>query len=85
MLYESKTWCLKEKELTILQRIERAIVRAIYGVKMMDRKSTDKLMDMLGLNETLDKMAKTNGVRWYDHILRREKMVMFYRRHWNLN
>jgi len=23
----------------------------------MDRKNTDKLMDMLGLNETLDKMA----------------------------
>ena len=42
------------------------------GVKMMDRKNTDELMDMLGLHETMDKMAKANGVRWYGHILRRE-------------
>ena len=29
-------------------------------------------MKMLGLNETLDKMAKVNGVLWYGHIVRRD-------------
>ena len=28
-----------------------------------DRKNTEELMKMLGLRETLDKMAKANGVK----------------------
>ena len=27
---------------------------------------------MLGLEETLDKMAKMNGVLWYKHVVRRD-------------
>ena len=30
-----------------------------------------KLMEMLGLKETVVQMAKANGVRWYGHVLRR--------------
>ena len=30
-------------------------------------------MVMLGLEETIDKMAKANGVCWYGHVLRREE------------
>jgi len=41
------------KELSILRRTERAMVRAMCGLKLLDRKNTDELMDMLGLNETL--------------------------------
>ena len=26
---------------------------------------------MLGLKETLDTMAKANGVRWYEHVIQR--------------
>ena len=48
MLDESETWCLREKELAILRRIERVMVKAMRGVKLMDRKNTDKLMDILG-------------------------------------
>ena len=49
------------------------MVRAICGVKLMDKKNTEDLMDMLGLKETVDRLAKANGVRWYGHVLRREK------------
>ena len=59
---------LEGKELAILQKTERAM----SGVKMMDRKNTNKLMDMLEFNEIMDKVAKPNGVRWYKHALRRE-------------
>ena len=30
-------------------------------------------MEMLGLKKTLDKMVKANGVRWYGHMIRRDK------------
>ena len=31
---------------------------------------------MLGLRETIDGLAKANGVRWYGHVLRREENVL---------
>ena len=44
---------------------ERAMLRAMCGVKLIDMKTTEELMDMLGQNEALDKLAKANGVQWY--------------------
>ena len=60
MLYGSNTNRLTEKELAILRRTEKAMC----GVKMMNSRNTDKLMDVLVLDETMDKMAKTNYGIW---------------------
>ena len=57
--------------MAILRRNEREMVRAMCGVKLMERRTED-LMEMLGLKETVVQMAKANGVRWYGHVLRRE-------------
>ena len=62
MLHGSETWCLRESEMAILRRTERALVRSVSGVKLVDRKKMEALMEMLGLKETLDRMAKVNGV-----------------------
>ena len=62
---------LIEKEVGILRRRERAMVRAICGAKLADRKNTQDMMDMLGLNQTIDKMAKASGVRWLGHVFRK--------------
>ena len=73
MLYGSETWCLNENEMSILRRTERAMMRAMCGVKLMDRKKSDELMEMLGLEGRVEQLAKANGVRWYGHVLRREE------------
>ena len=65
MLYGSETWCLRENEVAILRRTERAMVRAMCGAKLMEKKRTEGLMEMLGLEEIVVHMAKVNGVRWY--------------------
>ena len=70
MLYGSETWCLRENEMIILKRIERAMVRSICGVKLVDGKNIEDLMKMLGLKETLDKMAQANGVTWFGGMRR---------------
>ena len=72
MLYGSETWCLRENKMAILKRTERAMMRSMCGVKLVDRKKMEDLMEMLGLMETLDRMAKANGVRWYGHVIRRD-------------
>ena len=55
-------------EVAILRRTERAMC----GAKPMEKKRTEDLMEMLGLRETAVQMAKANGVRWYEHVLRRD-------------
>jgi len=40
----------------------------------MDRRNTEELMTVLGLEGSLDRMAKASSMRWYGHVLRR----MFY-------
>ena len=39
----------------------------------MDRKNME---EMFGLKETLDRMAKANGVRWYGHVILRKAMML---------
>ena len=40
------------------------MVRAMCDAKLMEKKRTRDLMEMLGLKETVVQMAKANGVRW---------------------
>ena len=47
-------------------------MRAMCSQKIVNRKTTEEQMDMLGLQETIDRLATANGVRWYGHVLRRD-------------
>ena len=58
--------------MAILRRTERAMVRAMCGTKLMEKKRTEELREMLGLKETVVQMGKVNGVRWYEHVLKRD-------------
>ena len=71
MLYRSEAWCLREKEMAILRRTERAMIRAMCGVKLLNRRNSEELMDMCK-KESLDRMAKASSIRWYGHVLRKE-------------
>ena len=58
--------------MAILRMTKRVLVRVMCGAKLMKKKGTGDLMEMLGLKETVVQMAKVNGVRWYGHVLRRD-------------
>ena len=72
MSHRSGKWCLSENEMAILRRTEREMMRAsaiMCGVKLMDKKRTDYLMEMFGLEESVVQMAKANAVRWYGQMM----------------
>ena len=46
--------------MAILRRTERAMIRAMCGVKLLDRRNSEELM------------AKASSMRWYSHVLRKE-------------
>ena len=52
-------------------------MRAMCGQKVVDRKTTEEQMDILGLKETINQLATANGVRWYGHVLRRDDDSVF--------
>ena len=64
--------CLRENEMAVLRRTEKAMIRAMCGVKMTEKRSSQELMSLLGLKDTLDGLARVSGVRWYGHVLRRD-------------
>ena len=76
MLYGSEAWCLREKEMAILRamilKTKRAIIRAMCGVKLLDQRNSEELMDMLSIKESLDRMAEASSMRWYGHVLRKD-------------
>jgi len=49
------------------------MVRTMCGVKLLEKKRTEELTGMLGPEERIITLAKTNGVRWYKHVLRKDK------------
>ena len=55
---------MRENEMAILRRTKRAMVRAMCGAKLMEKKSAEDLMEMLSMKETVVQMAKMNRVRW---------------------
>ena len=54
----------------ILGRTEGSMVIAMCGIQLKSRKIFTDLKLMLGLNETMDRLAMANSVHWYGHVLR---------------
>ena len=58
--------------MAVLRRTERAMARAMCGAKLMEKKRTEDIMEMLGLKEMVIQMAKASEAKWYRHVLRRD-------------
>ena len=63
ILYGSETWCLRKREVELLRRTKRALIRAMCGVKLRDRKNTKELMQMLGVALPIQRMVRAAAVR----------------------
>ena len=55
-------WCLRENEMMILGRIEKAI-RTICECKLIEKRGGQELVDMLGLEDCLDRTVKAVGMQ----------------------
>ena len=54
LLYGSETWCLRENEMAISRRNEKAMIRAMCGVEIIEKRRSQELMSLLGLKNTLN-------------------------------
>ena len=58
-----------KNEMVFLRKIKKAMMRATCGVKLIERRSSQEVMDFVGLVEILDRLSWATGVRWYGHVL----------------
>ena len=63
----------------ILRRTEKAMMRAMCGVKIIEKRRSQEVMSLVGIKDTLDGLARASGVRWYGHVLRRDNGDVFRR------
>ena len=61
---------VSKNEIAILGRTEKAMMRAMRGVKIIEKMSQEH--EFAGFNRYLDGLARASGVRWYGHVLRRD-------------
>ena len=71
MLYGREKWCLRKNEVAILRTADISIMKVMCGVKLMDKRNTEDLMEMLGWKEAADKLARAIRMSLYNHVLRR--------------
>ena len=48
------------------------MIRAMCGVELIEKRSSEELVELLGLEETLHRLNKTKRIRWYWDVLRRD-------------
>ena len=62
---------LERKRNGNFEKNRKGTIQAMCGVKVLDRRNSEVLMNMLGIKESLDRMAKASSIRWYGHVLRK--------------
>ena len=71
ILYGSETWPVKMEDNQRLRRTEMSMIRWICGVKLKERKSSDELRNLLGLDSILVEMQRKR-LRWFGHVERHD-------------
>jgi hypothetical protein len=74
LVYGSETWALKVSDTQQLERTERMMVRWMCGVSLKDRKSSQELLDRLGIVGVAERMVRSR-LRWFGHVEHKVLMI----------
>ena len=74
MLHGGETWAPNVLDLQLLQRNDRAMVRWICRVKLIDHVHTDQLLIKLGVIDIIE-CLRLHQLRWYGHVVRSTAMI----------
>ena len=70
LIYGTETWAMKADDLSSLERTERMMVRWMCGVSLKDRKRSEDLCNLLGINRVAD-VVRRGRLRWFGHLERK--------------
>ena len=70
-MHGSETWPMKVKHELKLNRTEMSMIRCMCGVKLNERKKSEELRELLGL-EPVSLMIKKSRLRWFRRVERKD-------------
>ena len=70
LIYGTETWAMKADDLRSLERTERMMVRWMCGVSLKDRRRSEDLCNLLGINCVAD-VVRHGRLRWFGHLERK--------------
>ena len=66
LTYGTETWAMKTENLHSLERAARMMVRWMCGVSLKDRKRSEDLYSLLGV-QSVAKVVRRGRLRWFGH------------------
>ena len=66
-MHGSKTWPMKVDHELKLNCTEMNMIRWMFGVKLNERKKSEELGELLGL-EPVSFVTKKSRLRWFEHV-----------------
>ena len=70
-MHGSKTWPMKVEHELKMNRTKMSMIRWMCGVKLNERKKSEELRELLGL-ESVSLMIKKSRLRWFGHFERKD-------------
>jgi hypothetical protein len=67
LTYGTETWAMKAENLQSLGRAERMMVRWMCGVTLKDRKRSEDLYSLLGV-QSVAEVVRRGRLRWFGHV-----------------
>ena len=68
-MHGSETWAMKVEHELKMNRTEMSMIRWICGVKLNERKKSQELGELIGL-QPVSMMTKKSRLRWFGHVER---------------
>ena len=72
LLYCCETWERTVADEARLRGVERRMIKMMFGVRLVDRVSTDVLRNRVGVGVKIEDMKIQSRLRWYGHVMRRD-------------
>ena len=70
-MHDGETWPMKVEHELKMNRTEMSMIRWMCGVKLNERKKSEELRELLGL-EPVSLMIKKSRLRWFGHVERKD-------------
>ena len=70
-MHGSETWPMKVENELEMNRTEMSMIRWMCGVKLNERKKSEELRKLIGL-EPVSLMIKNSRLRWFGHVERKD-------------
>jgi len=71
LMHGNETWPMKVEHKLNLNPTEMSMIRWMCGVKLNERKKSEELRELLGL-EPVSLMIKKSRLRWFGHVERKD-------------